>query len=368
MLRPILAALWVAASMIPTAYAESPTAQEAPEVDARLARLRGRLTLAPAVREGSATLAHLPTVNTAPPWAHHSLAPPYAGVITSTAARAGQRIAVGDLIAEVRSPDLKALKAAEARWRRVARDRRKHAETLARQVEAGFQSAQPLYEARLAAREAEAMARTAAATRRAQLSWVSGVTEEGLWRWVSGVPGLIVSVSCGPGERVSGEAPCLEVVDPDAVEVEIQVPERHLSALAQGGALRWTPTDGGATRTLALRRRAARVNPTTGTMAVYFGAEGGAPLTLGATGRGELLADAAPGSLRVPPGAVTTLSGQAVVFVERDVGQLPSPSPVTVVGRIGPDVLILAADIAPGTPIVTRGAFLLKSLTLIDAE
>lgn len=360
MSRPLIALGLVALSGCAPAASSS-----APPAAAPAPPLRDRLHLGPAPVATHRAVAHLPARVIAPPWARHDLPPPYPGQLLSLAVKIGDEIAVGDPLGALRSPDLSALTVEERRWRTVARERARHVARLKRQVDQGFQSAMPMYEAQLAAEEAEAAAEGAAATRRAHLSGVSAVSPEGRWTWSSGVAGVIISVGCSPGAYLTPDRPCVEIVSPADLEVEIQVPEGRLGDLGDDPQLALHPTAGGPPRTLRLRRRAPAVNPRTGTLALYFEADG---LPLGATGRGALLAEVS-GARQIPRGAITELNDQQVIFVANaDPEALPTPWPVQVIGHRGEDALIAAGDLPPEAQVVHRGAFLLKSLQLVDSE
>ncbi len=332
--------------------------------------IRGRLSFVEVMPAEDNTLVYLPAQVRVPMSARHLLAPPIEAMVLGIHVDVGAELELGTELASMQSPDQRAARTAEQEWREIARQRQAHAESLEARVEAGFQSSLPLQEAQLAAREAEASARRARSERSATQSWVDNISRDGGWIWRSGVSGVVTTSMCSPGTRVQPANSCFEVVDIDRAEVEIRVPERWSEAAREGSRIDYSPASGGGTQRLVFSRRAPVLDATSRTRSVFYRPPTDSEIALvpGASGRAALITDASVEALAVPRASITELGGGDVVFVDRDAPALPAAVTVEVVGRWGADALVLSDGLSAGDSVVSRGAFLMKSLLLLEGE
>ncbi len=272
----------------------------------------------------------------------------------------GSRVAVGDTLATLVSPELGDLASVANELSRVVREREKNVGRLKESVDAGFKSSASLHEAELSLSESKAQLQRV----QRQLGVRNANIRRGQkseWEWVSPVDGVVSAIECAPGGLYSGESRCITIVANDAARLRVDVSE---SLVAQLGdrvpAAAWTPDGAESSTHLEFERRSSGFHPKSRTQAYYFN---GAAMTVGASGTVELTLPVAPGTVAVPRMAVVEVQGVPTVFVER-ADELPKAVPVKVVGRRGEDKLI--TGIQAGDRVVSRGAFALKSVLAFE--
>jgi RND family efflux transporter MFP subunit len=339
-------------------------AQEAPgQAQEEAPSVRSRLEIAPAEAAQEAAVVTLPAEVVLPPRAALALGPPMAGRLLRWEVSPGDAVEEGAALAELQSLELSDLKAAEQEAARVVQERLALLEARRRGVEGGFREVSQVEEARAGLGEARARLEAL----RKQLQMRHGGAD-GRWIWRAPQAGVVEEVRCSPGGVASPEATCLRLLDPRQAELEVRVPERYLGQLGEAPTATWAPRGAlGPQGGLRLVRRGAALRASDRTRSLSFRPQGEPVGWLpGMTGRATLTV-AAAGLLRVPTSAVTQIDGRHVLFVWGEEAQARLVA-VTLRGRSGDQLLVEAPGLKAGDPVVTRGAFLLKSLHLLSHE
>lgn len=287
-------------------------------------------------------VAILPAEVVSAPNGRAALAPRLPGRLERWDVAVGDVITVGQPVARLDSPDLAGL---------------------ARRVDA----LQGLVEAREAQRAAGIATRAEVAEAEAGLAAEAArltsarreLSGAGAATWRASQAGAVVSLDCEPGQQIGPLTPCLQVMQAEAVQVRVDVPQQHLGELAAIRG-RWRgpvhdPVD------LTLAQRAPAVHPEHRDLELRLIPDEGVGLTPGVAGRVEILAPLAPGDVLVPRAAVTRLDGGPHVFVEGG-----GATPVETVGR-SPEGWVVRGLQAEAR-VAVRGVFLLESLALLGEE
>lgn len=184
--------------------------------------------------------------------------------------------------------------------------------------------------------------------------------------------GRIIARSAVPSQRVESADALMTLADLSTVRVSIDVPESSLASLPapSAGAIRLTagayPDREFTGQVLSV---GALVDPTTRTVPVL--AEAADPeglLKLGLFVRAVLAGPSSPPALTVPGSAVVEVDGRSGVFVpEGTDGRTFNLRPIEV-GREARGRRVVLAGLVEGTPVVSAGAFLLKSELILQAE
>lgn len=334
--------------------------------------LKDRIGFAPLEAATDATLVTLPGEVVLPNGARQPLAPPLAGRLRVWSVALGAAVAEGDVLATLESPDLADLEAREGELARVANARSRLVATERAQVADGLVGAPSLYEHELAAKEARAQlegVRAQLAARRAL-----GADASAEWSWRAPAAGVVSAVSCPVGTMAGPDAPCLTLLALDRAELLVHVPERLLDLVGADVRAVWRSTSRpDRPQELTLSRIDPTIDPLSRTRAHRFAhrPDAAAPsLVPGASGRVDLVVSAPPGVYSVPQDALTRLDGEDVVYLRApDSPTSARAVPVRVIGRHGARALVRGDALAPGTDVVVRGAFLLKSLAVLgDGE
>ncbi len=352
------------AAAVATAMTACGESEEKPSTTATDSSLESRLEFSETTPAQHRTVARLPAEVVVPAHARSVVSPSVESRLLSWDVVEGQAVEVGDPLATLVSPELGDLKSAAAQLRRVVAERESILEKKREAVERGYQTAQSLYDAELAL--SEARAQLASVRRKIRLrdrDIRSG--DESQWKWVTPVSGRIDDIACPAGGLYDAQSKCVSIVDPTRLEVKVDLPQQLDRRLQQveteSVVARFSSDATEDTFEQKLLRRAASLDPATRSRAYYFG-DGGMS-SAGSAGWIELQVPPPENAVVVPRQAVRRLQGQEHVFVESD-GERPVATEVEVVGRDGDQLLI--RGIPPGTRVVTRGAFLLKSLLAFE--
>ncbi len=183
--------------------------------------------------------------------------------------------------------------------------------------------------------------------------------------------GRIIARSAVPSQRAEPTDVLMTLADLSTVRVSADVPESDVAKLPrlEGGDVRLTaaayPGKSFAARVLSI---GSQVDPSTRTvslMAELPNPEG--LLKLGMFVRVSLGGDQADRALVVPAAAVVEIDGQTVVFTPAKTDDTYDVRAV-VAGREADGFRVITLGLKVGDPVVTSGAFLLKSELLLQAE
>lgn len=284
-----------------------------------------------------------------------------AGVVRRAAGEIGQRVAKGELLAEIASPE-------------GALVRGQHGGAVARlaQAEAAYAREKELFgkgiSSRLEFEQAEADLRAAqseAGQLREQLAGY-GVAEQGgsQVRLRAPLSGVIVEKSVALGDVVAAGTPLYTIADPAALWIELAVPEARVG-LVEVGARVEASFDGlpGSRFSGRIVTVAAALDERSRTLkATAEIANPGGRLKAGMFGRVKLLAAGTASALAVPVGAVQSIDRQNFLFVrkEKDLFELRR---VELGGR-EEGLATVVFGLAPDEEVVVAQGFALKSEVL----
>lgn len=292
------------------------------------------------------------------------------GKLVQRPVEVGQRVAAGQLLAQLDAQDL-ALAAQAAQAQVVAAqtqrdlaaaDFKRFADLKAQ----GFVSGAEIERRQATLDAAEATLRQA----RAQGS-VQG-NQAGYARLLADGPGVVMSVDAEVGQVVAAGTPVLRVARDGARDAVIAVPEDQVPRIRVGqpAQLRlWSagPTDA-APLTAQVRELAASADPVTRTFQVKLGLPADAKVALGATvsvvldGASGASDPTASAALRLPTSALIRAAGNAkdtAVWVFDPASSSVSMRTVVVSGIDGNEVLV-AAGLKQGEEIVAAGVHVLS--------
>lgn len=278
--------------------------------------------------------------------------------ITSVDVAVGERVVAGQVLGTVASGDVSASRGAlaEARVRRDAA--RAERDRQAALVESGIAARRSLVsaEAELAAIEAE-MRGIGGGLRVVGRGGGAGA------QIVAPIGGVVVARHATVGEVAQVGDPLFTITEPDRLWVVAQVPELDLSRAVEGAAgVLSVAAFPGARWSGHVDFVAPAFDEETRTLPVRFVLDAPDPrLRAGLFGRLALAGpDAGATGLVVPREALARLDGVEVVFVPAEAPGSFRPVPVTT-GRRDGDVVEITEGLDEGAPIVTHGAFVLRS-------
>lgn len=345
-------------SLLLLACAEAP---EAPPPSAELsARVRWE-PLAPAQRVVVATLAAevVPAPN-----ASARLGPGVSGRLTRWLVAPGATVRAGDPLAELQSAALTTQEGAVVELAAAVTQAQGALDARRAEQAAGVGRAVEVQAAEAALTRAQAALESARGALSAQRDTVSGGAGARIWR--APRDGAVQALHCAPGP-LRPEDVCVTLVRPEDALLRVSAPERVDGALDHAPRLRFFPGDTSAPVEATLTAMSPALNPNTRARELWFTAPAGA-LTLGQSGRAELVMEPEAGLFAVPSEGAVRLEGGLVVLVKDAAEPLGRPVPVVVVGTDGDAVVVRGEGLAPGDEIATRGAFLLKSMRLLAEE
>lgn len=236
------------------------------------------------------------------------------GEVRRVTVREGERVAAGQLLAEIDTVDLQArldaqvaaLEEAKARLS-IAAKNRDNAQKLLQQ---GF-IAQNAFDTTQSGFEAAAAAVNSA---EAQVRLARNATQDAVVR--APIGGIVAKKMVNAGEKVSVDSPIVTIVDLAKMEIEAPAPAAEIPGLRIGQTAAFR-VDGFGERTFA--GRLERINPTTEpgsrSITVYLsvGNEDGA-LKGGMFAKGSLILDRSAPAPTIPASAVREEAGQTYVF------------------------------------------------------
>ncbi len=242
----------------------------------------------------------------------------HSGVATQMVKRAGETVRQGELLARVDSDEIKlrigereaGVRQAQASLT-VAESARNQQRSLA---DRGFIS-----KAALDSVESNYVAaRTALETAQSQLTMArSALTETAL---VAPIAGIISKRSVEPGERIGNEMQVFQIIDPNSLEVVVQVPAERASELKLGQrALFQADTASGAAKIDAkLVRIVPNAAPGARTIEARFALPSGSPIPAGAFLSGALALSQKAVAVALPRVAVRSDGGGSYVWAVQD--------------------------------------------------
>lgn len=346
-LRPILALVGLLA-----ACPDTPEEAAAPTPD-----LASRVTWAQPAPVERYTLATLPGVVEARVGSAQQLALTQDARIVAWRVEPGQAVAAGDVLAELASPALSALDGRLTALRQAADARVRALEGAEAARAAGVADRATVQAAAAAAAEAEAEVRTVAEELAAQRGSTrrTGAT----WAWTAPRAGTVAEVHCGLDMLAAGTV-CVSLVEPGAVRLRVDVPERYLDRLDTTLQAAFVSADG-RSWSFTEAARAPEVDPGHRARSVWLDPTADAPLP-GVSGRVDLTVPAPQDARRIPPAALSRLGGAPVVYVQE--GERGLARPVELLGRAEGDPVVRGLDDDP--QVAVRGVFLLASLAALE--
>jgi RND family efflux transporter MFP subunit len=311
--------------------------------------LRDRVSWAAPTPGRDRVLVTLPGALVSRPGAVAQPAPREPGRLEAWLVQPGQVVTSGMALARLSSPQMSALARAVDRQRAVIADQQAR-------VEGGFGTTAELHAAELDAVAASVALDAAHAD--------FSRSGDG-WLWRSPAAGTVSSLDCAIGAQVEPSSRCLTLIDPTSVEVEVEVPERHIAVLA-GVTGRWHGADGRELSGLTLRSRAPSVHASSRTLELRLVADPpDASLVPGTSGRVDLIVPAVADAWELPVESLTRLDGEDVVFV-RD-GEAARHVPVKVLGpAVAAGHRVVTGALSATDEVAVQGVFLLKSIALLD--
>ena len=279
-----------------------------------------------------------------------------AGTVTRILKRIGDPVGAGETIALVESRDASAIvadrSAAAARVTLAGRQLARERSLLAQGVSprADYETAQ----ANLAVAQADARRAQAAAG-------AARVAGDGRSvAVVSAIGGRITAAPANLGQYVAAETILFRVADPRRIQITASLPPAEASRVRAGDRVELLTNDG---QTIAGRVRSATgvVDPETrAATVVVVPSAGGSTLVPGQAVQARIFASggAVRNGVMVPQEAVQTIAGRTVVFVRTANG---FKAQAVQAGSRSGGMVAIVSGLAPGTPIATTNAFLLKA-------
>ena len=292
------------------------------------------------------------------------------GKLLQRPAEVGQRVAAGQLLAQLDASDLAlASQAAQAQVSAAQTQRDLAAADLQRYLDLknqGFVSSAEIERRQATLQAAEASVRQA----RAQAG-VQG-NQAGYARLLADAAGVVVGVEAEVGQVVSAGSPVVRLARDGARDVVFAVPEDRLSTVRTGTTAQvrlWSAGQRLAPLDATVREVAASADAATRTYQVKLSLPAGTEVALGATATVSLRAElgAAPAAIQLPTSALMRGDAKAqpagapastAVWVFDPASSTVQPRPVVVAGANG-NQLVIAAGLQPGEQVVAAGVHLL---------
>ena len=282
-----------------------------------------------------------------------------AGKIAERQAQLGQRVAAGQVLAQLDprdyqlAADASRAQVTSARTQRdlAAADLQRYAALKAQNFISG---------AELERREAT-LKSAQATLDQAQAQLTSQGNQAGYTRLVADAAGVVTSVDAEPGQVVAAGTPVVRVAQDGPRDVVFSVPEDRFAALKPGqpvGVRIWSDAESFTGR---VREVAASADPVTRTFLVKVAIEGPEMPPLGATAyvRPKALGREGVQALKLPTSALRQEGGQTAVWVFDPATSTVRSQPVQIATADGNDVVI-AAGLTPGQQVVATGVHVLS--------
>ncbi len=280
-----------------------------------------------------------------------------AGKITRRAVDVGQRVAAGQLLAQLDARDYQlAADAARAQLSAATTQRDLAAADLKRFQrlrEQGFVSA-----AEIERRSAQLQAAQATLEQaRAQLNAQGNQT--GYTQLLADAPGVVTAVEAEVGQVVAAGTPVVRIAQDGARDAVFAVPEDRVAAVRVGQAVGVRAWAGGGQWPGTVREVAASADPVTRTFAVKV-ALAGDPPPLGATVYVAPAADerVAAGVIKLPTSALRHDGNGSAVWLYDAASGSVRLQPVQLAGPDGNEVVV-ASGLTPGMQVVATGVHVL---------
>lgn len=283
-----------------------------------------------------------------------------AGKITRRAVELGQRVAAGQLLAQLDAQDYRlAADAARAQAAAAATQRDLAAADL-RRFEA-LRAQNFISGAELERREAQFKAAQAALDQ-AQAQLAAQGHQAAYTQLLADAPGVVTAVEAEAGQVVAAGAPVVRIAQDGPRDVLFAVPEDRVAAMQLGTPLTARAWQGGAPLAGAVREVAASADPVTRTYAVKLALAGGEAPPLGATvyvtppAAGTA---AAPQVIKLPTSALRQEGRGSAVWVLEPASMSVRSQPVQIATVDGNEAVV-ASGLQPGQQVVVAGVHLLS--------
>jgi cobalt-zinc-cadmium efflux system membrane fusion protein len=283
------------------------------------------------------------------------------GVVRTAAGMVGQRVRKGELLAEIASPEASAL-----------RGQLGAALAHQAQIEAAWQREQDLYARGISSRlefqqaKADQLAAHSEVEQLREQAMSFGVAEKGatLARLRAPLSGVIVDKLVGTGDVVSAGAPLFTIADPEALWVELAVPESRIAQVQVGATVEasFSGLPDHLFHGRILQVGAALDERSRTLMAVAEIANPGGLLKAGMFGQVKLHTAAAGEALVVPMSAVQSIDQVNYVFVRREAGLFELRRVETGAKQQG--LVTIVHGLKGDEPVVIAQGFALKSEVL----
>ena len=282
-----------------------------------------------------------------------------AGKILQRQAELGQRVKVGQVLAQLDPQDYKlATDAARAQVAAAVTNRDLANADYKRYKELKDQNF--ISSAELERRDSTLKA-AQAQVEQAQAQLSSQGNQAAYTRLVSDVAGVVTAVSAEPGQVVAGGAPVLKVARDGARDVVFSVPEDRVASVKLGSAVEVRVWSTDAKLAGTVREVAASADPATRTFLVKVAIDAQTAPPLGTT-VSVVLASLTRGGvpvIKLPTSALKQeANGSTAVWVLDTTSMTVKSQPVVVATADGNEV-VLASGLAPGMQVVTAGVHVL---------
>ncbi|WP_242344956.1 efflux RND transporter periplasmic adaptor subunit [Anaeromyxobacter terrae] len=188
----------------------------------------------------------------------------------------------------------------------------------------------------------------------------------GRYALVAPFDGTVVARAAVAGRAVSAEDSLVEIADVRTLWAVLDVPEEHAGALRAGQKVTVRVDGSGEVREARVTRVPASIDPRTRTVRVRVDLPNkDRVLRAGAFVRGTIEVASPRHALLVPLDAIQRAQEHDLVFVRTAPGQY-DPVSVKLGARAGGEVEVVGG-LAPGSEVVTTGAFVLKTEILKDS-
>lgn len=281
------------------------------------------------------------------------------GKIVRRQAEAGQRVKVGQVLAELDAQDYRlAADAARSQVAAAQTNRDLAAADLKRFAalkDQNFISGAELERRETAFKAAQAQLEQAQSQASAQGN------QAAYTRLVADVAGVITAVEAEPGQVVAAGTPVVRIAQDGPRDVVFSVPEDKVAALRPGSAVKVRVWAGGATLGGKVREVGASADPVTRTYPVKVALEGADVPPLGATAyvTPEALAHAGTAVIKLPTSALRQDGQATAVWVLDKATMTVKSQPVQIATADGNEAVI-AGGLQPGALVVAAGVHVLQ--------
>ncbi|MDR7377592.1 RND family efflux transporter MFP subunit [Rhodoferax ferrireducens] len=282
-----------------------------------------------------------------------------AGKIIRRQAELGQRVKVGDVLAQLDPQDYKlAADAAQAQLTAATTSRDLASADYKRYKELKEQNF--ISGAELERRDS-ALKSAQAQVQQAQAQLASSGNQAVYTRLVSDVAGVVTAVSAEPGQVVSGGTPVVKVAQDGARDVVFVVPEDRVAGVALGSSVEVRVWASDTKLVGKVREVAASADPVTRTFQVKVGIDAATAPALGATVNvvPQSLGHAGQPVIKLPTSALRQeANGSTAVWV-LDTASMTVKAQTVVVATADGNEAVIASGLQPGMQVVSAGVHVL---------